>query len=593
MNTLEGFKNRVTNILQAELPATDAIIGDGHRIADQTALGRTLFLDEMGVNSEAAYKRHSIRSDQIMFHAHIGQGSWQATAEALQLLHQSVHAAGFKVDRAGICLDRRMGLPPHSRLNIPAETGPMLDTLDDWRQIGQTVPIQPHMGDFMIGFPAGTRNTVRALQAGVTTIGNLSQFFAHQVPHWTDHVTTTVETVRAISVLAAKRSQGVMLHSYLEDGFGALFCDFATTAGWAYLERYIVEDLLGAKLSHCIGGLTSDPIKRAGWVFALDRIHDGECLGSMIYGDTISFTRNFSTNRAVVAEYLLWDIMAQLVCPTGHAVQPLPVTEACRIPSAEEIIEAQIFGRRVEETARRMVSKVDFSDARQFADTITAAGKTVFTKALDGLKEAGVDTRDPLELLYVLKQLGPEVFENMFGAGRPDANSIRGWRPVVMSDIFEASDRCLQELRPLFADLAKAGTLRGRRLLIASSDVHEHAILILNQILSELGAATTYLGAEKNAAHVAAAASEHKIEGILISTHNGMAHDYAVELKKSLAACKVAVPVIMGGVLNQKFADQPLPLDVTAELKKLGFYPASRLESRLTRLLVENLDSNN
>ncbi len=39
-------------------------------------------------------------------------------------------------------------------------------------------PIQAHMGDFIIGFPASTENTVFALQAGVTTIGNLSQFFA-------------------------------------------------------------------------------------------------------------------------------------------------------------------------------------------------------------------------------------------------------------------------------------------------------------------------------------------------------------------------------------------------------------------------------
>ena len=39
------------------------------------------------------------------------------------------------------------------------------------------------------------------------------------------------------------------------------------------MERYIVEELLGCKLSHCIGGLTTDPIKRAGWIFALNEIH--------------------------------------------------------------------------------------------------------------------------------------------------------------------------------------------------------------------------------------------------------------------------------------------------------------------------------
>ena len=137
---------------------------------------------------------------------------------------------------------------------------------------------------------------------------------------------------------------------------------------WAVLERYIVEELIGARLSHCIGGLTSDPVKRAGWVLALHRIHQGQQVGSMLYGDTISFGQAFEQNRALTAEYLLWDILIQLHAPSGHAVLPLPVTEAIRIPSADEIIEAQLFGRRVEQTARRLYPHVDFSAAEAFAE---------------------------------------------------------------------------------------------------------------------------------------------------------------------------------------------------------------------------------
>ena len=159
----------------------------------------------------------------------------------------------------------------------------------------------------MIGFPASVDNTTHALKAGVTTIGNLSQFFAHEAPMWTDRVTTTVETVKAMSIMGAMRDKGALVHSYLEDGYGALFHDCATVAGWAFLERYIVEELLNAKLAHCIGGLTSDPVKRAGWNFALHEIHEHDCVGSMIYGDTISFSSDFSQNRGLVAEYLMWE----------------------------------------------------------------------------------------------------------------------------------------------------------------------------------------------------------------------------------------------------------------------------------------------
>jgi methylmalonyl-CoA mutase cobalamin-binding subunit len=584
MNFTE-FQNKVDGILKTPLPRGETIVAEGRAIAADTVIGRTLFMDEMGVSSEAEYKQRCIRDGRIMFHAHIGLNSWASTAEALTALKRAADAAGFIVDRAGICLDRRMGLPKSHREGIPAETGPMLETPEDWMQIGQVSAIQPHMGDFMVGFPAATENTVNALKAGVTSIGNLSQFFSHEVPMWRDPVTTATETVRAIAIMGALREQGTLMHSYLEDGYGALFYDCATVAGWACLERYIVEAIIGAKLAHCIGGLTSDPVKRAGWVFALNRIHDQDCLGTMIYGNTISSGDNFAANSASVGEYLLWDIMAQMASPTGHAVHPLPVTEAIRIPSAQEIVEAQAFGRRVEKTARRLHPHVDFSASYAFADTVTACGKTVCHSALDGLKQAGVDIKDPVQLLFVLKRLGPAVFEEMFGAGDTDDTAIRGRRPKVMTDIFMMSKQRIDQYRALFQQPENRRVLKDRRLLIASSDVHEHAILILDQLCRDAGAHTVYLGAEQDPDQIVAKVRETRAEALLISTHNGMALDYSKRLKAELKKRNLNIPVIMGGILNQKMDGQALPVDVSRNIKELGFYPSAKLEGRLNQML--------
>ncbi|MEM7534949.1 MAG: cobalamin-dependent protein, partial [Chloroflexota bacterium] len=317
-----------------------------------------------------------------------------------------------------------------------------------------------------------------------------------------------------------------MLHSYLEDGFGALFFDCVTVAGWAFLERYIVETLLGAKLAHCIGGLTSDPIKRAGWVFALNQIHEGDCLGSMIYGDTISFTQNFPHNWGVVGEYLLWDILAQLECPTGHAVHPLPITEAVRIPSKEEIAEIHTFGRKIEKMGRRMHPFVDFSPARAFAKQVVEGGRKVFDNALAGLRDTGVNTADPLQLLYVLKQLGPAEFESQFGLGEWDEVTQRR-KPLVPTDIFAQSLTAIETHAERFNSPKMQKVMHKRRLLLASSDVHEHAIFVLQELLSQAGAEVISLGAEQNPADVVSAADQHNVEAILISTHNGMALDYA------------------------------------------------------------------
>jgi methylmalonyl-CoA mutase cobalamin-binding subunit len=583
------FRQCVQKILQVDLPAGAAVLKEGRLIAENINIGRTAFMDKMGVASELEYKKQCIKDNQIMFHAHIGMSSWDATKEALALMYNAAEDSGIVIDRAGICLDRRMGLPKEHRDTIPAETGPMLETEADWRQIGQVVPIQPHMGDFMIGFPASTENTVNALKAGVTTIGNLSQFFAHAAPMWKDAVATTVETVKAIAVMGALRKQGTLMHSYLEDGYGALFCDCTTVAGWAYLENYIVENLLGAKLAHCTGGLTTDPVKRSGWIFALHEIHNHDGIGSMFYGDTLSFTPNFSTNRALVGEYLMWDIMAQLECPTGHAVLPLPITEALRVPSAEEILEAQIYGRRIEATARRLYPHVNFRAAHEYASQIVAHGKRVFDQSVDGLKEAGVDVNDPVQLLYVLKGLGPAVFEEMFGGGEPDETHARKRRPVVPTDVYEMSTRYEEKYRHLFSSSRSKRMLEGRRILIASSDVHEHAIMIINQLLAEAGAEMINLGAEVNPDEIAVKARTENVEAILVSTHNGMALDYARRLQDELQKQRVKIPVVLGGILNQKVASQALPVDVSADLKAIGFYPCPRLEGKFRNLLEFNL----
>lgn len=577
-------RQRIQDLLRQELPDPDGLIADGHDIADNLMLGRSLFCQEMGVSSEADYKRQCIRDGSIMYHAHIGMGSWSATADALRHIHRVAQHEGYVIDRAGICLDRRMAVPVQFRDGIPAETGPMLTTTKQWGEVGRTVPIQPHMGDFMIGFPAATTNTVNALKAGVTTVGNLSQYFSHEAPMWDDPVATVAETVRAIAILAKRRHEGLMLHSYLEDGFGALFQDCATVAGWAFLEQYIVENLLGARLSHCIGGLTSDPIKRAGWVFALQKIHENDCLGSMFYGDTISFTHNFPRNWGVVGEYLLWDILAQLECPTGHAVHPLPITEAVRIPTAEEIADIHSFGRQVEAAARRMHPWVDFGPARAFSRQIVSAGRKICDRAIYGLKDAGVDVANPVQLLFILKHLGPAHFESLFGMGEWDP-STKQRKPLVPTDICQLSLRTIEQYLPQFSTGKIRALMTNRRLLLASTDVHEHAIAVLQTLLSESGAEIINLGTEQNPTDVAEAVQSNQVDAILISTHNGMALEYAQRLRAELHERHIDVPVLMGGVLNQKMEDQVLPVDVKAELHQLGFHTNAQLDSGWGSLL--------
>lgn len=576
------FIQKIRDILKTPLSRTHSIIEEGREIAGGVKIGRTAFFEKMNVSSEAEYKRRCIAEGHVMYHCHIGMSTWEDTARSLKEIYKVSQQCGFVQDRAGLCLDRRMGLPLSYRENVPAETGPMLETPEQWQDVGKAAPIQPHMGDFMVGFPASTENTLNALRAGVTTIGNLSQFFAHEVPLWRDHLGTTLETARAIAVLGALRERGTLFHSYLDDGFGALFVDSATVAGWAMLERYIVEELFGAKLAHCMGGLITDPVKRSGWIFALDAIHEHDCIGSMFFGNTLSFSGDFSTNRGVVAEYMLWDIMTQLTCPTGHGLLSIPVTEAIRVPSVDEIIDAQIFARRIEKTARRMHPLFDLSPARKFAERVVTNGKKVFDSALGGLKEAGVDISDPVQMLFVLKMLGPSAFETAFGVGAPDESYAHGRKPVIPNDVFENSEALVTQHLALFALDSSRKALRGKKILLASTDVHEHALFVLNRLLDKAGANVLNMGSERNPGEIAEQAAIERPDALFISTHNGMALEYTHLLLDEMTERNLDITVVLGGVLNQKMDGEEMPIDVSEELRKMNIGVVNGIEEIVT-----------
>ena len=96
-------------------------IKQGLVLVGDIGIGRSAFMEKMGVASELEYKRQCIKNKQIMYHAHIGMNTWQDTVEALTRLYRAAEDSGFVMDRAGICLDRRMGLPPEHRKRIPAD----------------------------------------------------------------------------------------------------------------------------------------------------------------------------------------------------------------------------------------------------------------------------------------------------------------------------------------------------------------------------------------------------------------------------------------------------------------------------------------
>ena len=388
------------------------IVAEGKQIAKHIAIGKTLFMQEQGVRSEAEYKRRMATDGKIMFHAAFGLGSWQECIEGMKNIYEALTKRGAHLDRWAIIFARPMGLPPEMRAEVPKETGLMLASPEEWLQLGQVVPIQPYLGDHVIGSPASVDNLLSALAAGVTTIGNLGHYFGYDYPGWTDQTARTIATVKALGIMAQLKDKGVVVTSNLDDGPTSLLSDRANYIGWAMLEKYIVEDLIGAQLAHHFGNLVTEPQMRLALLLAIDEIHGREKAGGHINGNTV-YSQYAERNLSISSSCLLFDIVGQLKRPTGHAVHAVPLTEHDRIPSPAENVQAVVLANQMEEEARKVVNIIDFSRVERAKDRIVRGGQLFRDRTIKGLAEMGIDTTDPIEMLLALRRIGTRRMEEL------------------------------------------------------------------------------------------------------------------------------------------------------------------------------------
>ena len=570
---------------ERELPRAAELLAEGRRLAGSFSAGHCPFLEHYGVRSEAAYKRGRMAEGALMFHAQVGYRSLAHSHRAYAEIYDRLASAGYRVDRYGVCLDWSMGYPAAQRAGMPRGTGLILERPEDFAALTSAAPVAPHFGDFVIGTPAALENTAAALAAGATIIGNLGQYFTFRMPNWHDDVFTTAETAKALALCAAQPVE-VLIHSNLDDGFASLFTDLACGIGAVLLERYIVEDLVGGRVTHCYGHTFEDPLTRLAFQRALALANPTP--GSMVYGNTTSFGANAVANYANLAAYLTVDIAAQRARPTGHGLNPVPVTEAMRIPEIDEIVDAHLFANRLAERTAGYAPLLDLEAADRVADLLLDGGNRFRDRVLAGMAEAGIDTRDAFELLLALRRLGARRLEELFGPGEPAERQPRGRAPVVRATTVAALEtRGVALVAGL--DPADVEKLRQAGFVVctASTDVHEYGKLLVEAALRAAGVKVVDAGVSVDPDAVAEQARVARADFVAISSYNGVALSFLLTLRDELTKAGLDLPVFIGGKLNQ-IPDHGLtgmPHDISDELREAGACVCTGVEDMLRELV--------
>ena len=565
-------------LVPSGLPDGRQLVREAKEYAATIPVGRARYCDVHGVASDREYKERCRDDGTITTYINLGYKTWDETRAALDAIVDAGKRRNFRLDRVSLIPDRRMGLPPGLREKALAETGIMMYSEADWVGAARDTTVMPVWNDHNVGSPAATINTESALRAGFGYIGSLAQ---HQYgyPLWDDDAAQMQACVKAVAMIAQKRADGVVLESYVEDGFCASFHDLATSLGWCRFHRYVAEELIGAAHSQSFGSTFADPIRKQAHGLAMDAINATRTPPSFTHGDTNSFgvEEDFDRNAVIAATDVMYTVARELKHPTGAAVHATPVSEASRIPTIEELIESLVIANEAEARARACPGIVEWEPIYEMRDRIVAGGERVFRNLLDGLAEIGVDIEDPLQLLLATRRLGASTIEELFNAGEPDSGYPRGFKPVEPSDtldrLMRAKERALRNLR----QDGSLPDLSGIQVVAASSDVHEYGLFVLVEALEACGARVIPLGTSVLTAEIAKVAVETAADAVAVSTYNGMALSLGRQLQEELGSRGVRPSIFLGGRLNEDLEDGEAT-DVRPMLRDAGIVPCDSVE---------------
>ena len=216
-----------------------------------------------------------------------------------------------------------------------------------------------------------------------------------------------------------------------------------------------------------------------------------------------------------------------------------------------------------------------------------SGGQRFYENIMNGFGEIGVDTDDPLQLLLTARRMGPRGIERRYAAGDVPHAEADAVQPLIPTDTYRDLNTERKRIRSAFSDRATPQTHRIKPL-VGSTDIHEYALNLLVEALHALDIDPIVVGVDIDPDKFAEVAEEQDATVVLISTHNGMALNYAERLQREFQTRKITIPIVMGGRLNQDQPDAPAPIDVSADLARLGIHVCDDLDGLLAALRIGN-----
>jgi len=577
----------IASMIPDNLPDWKKSWEEGYKIGQNIEIQETPFRKKHGVKNDVDYRLRQAEQGKLSWKINMGLASVEETVAGLKAAEKFNEETGLNISFAHQLPNNIIGIPRDKRKNIPSALGYYLDEPEDWLKITMASTVQPIFADNHLGWPNAVYTTINSLKAGSTYTGLFGLF--HQVaPGCPDEVWNMNENVKALGVCAAKYDDKVVVNSNMDDSAPAYFVDFASYLAWGKLERYIVSDLCKVRYSYSFGNFTTNLVHEAAmWLAASDTFKKDDQPGiGFIYPNTLDhWDHHIHSNYGFQIPEALMAILVEKKYKTGASFLSVPITEKAGIPTVQEMLDMSGACQRAEESAEYFDGLINWTEIELLRDELKEFSDKMYRNILDGMKEAGVDITNPIELMVVLKRMDPTAFEKMFHPSVVnDGNSHIV--PLMPASLWQKSDKQIDTMANRLKDSNYPERLKGKRVLVASGDIHYFGAYVVAGVLKALGVDVIDGGNQMEAIDILDMADEYGITDVCISLHNGQAIHYARLLIQLASERNKKYRFIMGGVLTSFLKETDIePVDVTQQIEELGIQTCTTVEELLEKLI--------
>lgn len=576
----------ISSMIPKNVPDWKKAWEEGYEIGKKLVIKETPFKKKYGVKSDVEYRMRLKEKGEICWKINTGLASVEDQVEAMKQAEKFNEETGMCISYAHQLPQNITGVPKDKRKGLPISLGFMLNEPEDWEKITMASTVQPIFGDNHIGWPNAVETTINSVQAGSGYTG-LFSMYVQVAPGCPDEVWNMNEQVKALGICAAKYDDKIVVNDQSDDGYGGYFIDLASSLAMTRMDYYLVNTLCKARFSYSFGNFTQNiQHKVALWLAASEIFSTDDQPGiGFLYPDTIShWDHHIHANYGFQIPEVLLLILAEKKFKTGAAFLSVPITEKVAIPTVPEMLDMTAACQMVQRTTYYWEGLIDWKPIEDLRDKVIEFSDKMFNNMLDGLKEAGVDITNPIEIMCVLKSMDPSALERMFHPSivNDGHDTIV---PLIPAALWNATQKELKKHIAELKDTKYPALLPGKRILVASADVHFAGAAVIAGVLKEFGADVVDGGNQLEAIDVLDLADEHGITDVIVSLHNGQALPYAQLIVKLAAERNKKYRFYFGGVL-QSFLnpDDTVPSDVTKEIEKLGILTSITVEELLGKL---------